>query len=66
MTNKVTVTFLLDETGSMESIADDTIGGFNHYLGRLQALEPGARAGLSFRPARPTAARRSPRTRRPG
>ena len=26
------VTFLLDETGSMQSIKDDTIGGFNSYL----------------------------------
>ena len=25
------VTFLLDETDSMESIKDDTIGGFNSY-----------------------------------
>ena len=31
------VTFLLDETGSMESIKDDTIGGFNSYLGSLKA-----------------------------
>lgn len=31
------VTFLLDETGSMESIKDDTIGGFNAYLGTLKA-----------------------------
>jgi hypothetical protein len=31
------VTFLLDETGSMESIKDDTIGGFNSYLGLLKA-----------------------------
>src|SRR5262245_31493327 len=31
------VTFLLDETGSMESIKDDTIGGFNAYLGSLRA-----------------------------
>jgi hypothetical protein len=30
------VSFLLDETGSMESIKDDTIGGFNAYLGELQ------------------------------
>jgi hypothetical protein len=35
------VTFLLDETGSMEPIKDDTIGGFNSYLGALKA-EPGA------------------------
>ena len=26
------VSFLLDETGSMESIKDDTIGGFNAFL----------------------------------
>jgi hypothetical protein len=31
------VTFLLDETGSMESIKDDTIGGFNSYLSTLKA-----------------------------
>jgi hypothetical protein len=30
------VTFLLDRTGSMESIRDDTIGGFNAYLDGLK------------------------------
>lgn len=30
------VSFLLDETGSMQSIKDDTIGGFNAYLKTLQ------------------------------
>jgi hypothetical protein len=30
------VTFLLDRTGSMESIRDDTIGAFNAYLEGLQ------------------------------
>jgi len=30
------VTFVLDETGSMESIKDDTIGGFNSYLDSLR------------------------------
>lgn len=35
---KVTVTFLLDETGSMMSIKDDTIGGFNQYLSTLKAM----------------------------
>ncbi len=30
------VTFLLDETGSMQSIKDDTIGGFNAYLETLK------------------------------
>jgi hypothetical protein len=36
------VSFLLDETGSMESIKDDTIGGFNAYIEKLQET---ARAG---------------------
>lgn len=31
------VTFLLDRTGSMQSIKSDTIGGFNAYLEGLQA-----------------------------
>ena len=31
------VTFLLDETGSMESIKDDTMGGFNSYLSTLKS-----------------------------
>ena len=30
------VTFLLDRTGSMEAVRDDTIGGFNTYLDTLQ------------------------------
>jgi hypothetical protein len=33
------VTFLLDETGSMQSIKDDTIGGFNSYLSTLKASQ---------------------------
>ena len=37
MTKKTTlVSFLLDETGSMQSIKDDTIGGFNSYVETLQ------------------------------
>ena len=36
MAKKTQVTFVLDETGSMESIKDDTIGGFNQYLKGLQ------------------------------
>jgi hypothetical protein len=31
-TMKTLVTFLLDRTGSMQSIKADTIGGFNAYL----------------------------------
>ena len=30
------VTFLLDRTGSMQSIKDDTIGAFNAYLETLK------------------------------
>ncbi|NND71096.1 MAG: VWA domain-containing protein [Rhodothermales bacterium] len=37
MSNKTTfVSFLLDETGSMQSIKDDTVGGFNAYLDTLK------------------------------
>lgn len=36
------VTFVLDETGSMESIKDDTIGGFNAYLESLKDPQYGA------------------------
>ncbi|MBK37029.1 MAG: hypothetical protein CME26_16055 [Gemmatimonadetes bacterium] len=37
MTKKTTfVSFLLDETGSMQNIKDDTIGGFNSYVEVLQ------------------------------
>lgn len=37
MSTKTTlVTFVLDETGSMQSIKDDTIGGFNSYLDSLR------------------------------
>ncbi len=35
-TKKTIVAFLLDETGSMQSIKDDTIGGFNSYLDTLE------------------------------
>jgi hypothetical protein len=31
------VSFLLDRTGSMDSIKDETIGGFNAYLDALEA-----------------------------
>ncbi len=37
MSEKTTfVSFLLDETGSMQGIKRDTIGGFNAYLETLQ------------------------------
>jgi len=35
------ITVILDRTGSMESIRDDTIGGFNTFL-KKQKAEPGA------------------------
>ena len=35
-TSRTLVTFLLDRTGSMQSIKDDTIGAFNAYLEGLQ------------------------------
>jgi hypothetical protein len=34
------ITVILDRTGSMESIRDDTIGGFNTFL-KKQKTEPG-------------------------
>ncbi len=34
--SKTLVTFLLDRTGSMESVRDDTIGAFNTYLDTLK------------------------------
>lgn len=41
MTSTTTlVTFVLDETGSMQSIKDDTIGGFNEFLSRLKKDGP--------------------------
>jgi hypothetical protein len=36
MSDKTVVAFLLDRTGSMEHIRDDTIGAFNAYLQALQ------------------------------
>lgn len=38
--NTLTICFVLDKSGSMESIAGDTIGGFNAFK-RAQAAEPG-------------------------
>lgn len=39
------VTFVLDETGSMESIKDDTIGGFNSYI---ESLKDGSNGPVEF------------------
>jgi hypothetical protein len=35
--------FLLDRTGSMASIKDETIGGFNAYLDTLERVAAGTR-----------------------
>lgn len=45
------ITFVLDETGSMEEIRDDTIGGFNTYIEGLQkdyAAHPEASVAFSL------------------
>lgn len=41
MTQATVVSFLLDETGSMMSVRDDTIGGFNAYVGDLRKADEG-------------------------
>lgn len=41
MTTRSHITVILDRTGSMESIRDDVIGGFNAFLAQQQAA-PGA------------------------
>lgn len=40
------VTFVLDSSGSMSSIRDDTIGGFNTFLGDQQAADGTATVSL--------------------
>lgn len=42
------ISFLLDETGSMNSIRDDTIGGFNTYVGDLKAGDSADRISFSL------------------
>jgi hypothetical protein len=39
MTDKTIVSFLLDETGSMDSVRDKTVSGFNEYVATLQNTE---------------------------
>jgi len=39
MTDKTIVSFLLDETGSMDSVRDKTVSGFNEYVATLRANE---------------------------
>ena len=42
----VHVSIWLDRSGSMGSIADDTVGGFNSFLAKQRAEEGEARASL--------------------
>ena len=44
--DRVHITVLLDRSGSMASIADDTIGGFNTFLAEQRALAGAARISL--------------------
>ena len=39
MKNKTDITIILDRSGSMSSVKDDTIGGFNNFLGEQQKVE---------------------------
>ena len=39
MTDKTIVSFLLDETGSMDAVRDKTISGFNEYVATLRTNE---------------------------
>ena len=41
MSNYTHISVILDRTGSMESIRDDTIGGFNTFL-QEQKVQPGS------------------------
>ena len=39
MTDKTIVSFLLDETGSMDSVRDKAVSGFNEYISTLRTTE---------------------------
>ena len=39
MTDKTIVSFLLDETGSMDAVRDKTVSGFNEYVATLRTTE---------------------------
>ncbi|CAN5485090.1 VWA domain-containing protein [soil metagenome] len=39
MKDKTDITIILDRSGSMSSVKDDTIGGFNNFLGEQQKVE---------------------------
>jgi uncharacterized protein YegL len=44
--SKTSITFLLDKSGSMEAIRDDTIGAFNAYLDELKKDSEGIQLSL--------------------
>ena len=46
MTDKTIVSFLLDETGSMDSVRDKTVSGFNEYVATLRTNETPTRLRL--------------------
>ncbi len=46
MKNKTDITIILDRSGSMQSVKDDTIGGFNNFLGEQQKVEGEASLSL--------------------
>jgi len=46
MKNKTDITIILDRSGSMASVKDDTIGGFNNFLGEQQKVEGEASLSL--------------------
>lgn len=46
MKNKTDITIILDRSGSMESVKQDTIGGFNNFLSEQQKVEGEAALSL--------------------
>ena len=46
MKNKTDITIILDRSGSMESVKQDTIGGFNNFLSEQQKVEGEASLSL--------------------
>ena len=46
MKNKTDITIILDRSGSMASVKDDTIGGFNNFLSEQQKVEGEAALSL--------------------
>lgn len=46
MKNKTDITIILDRSGSMDSVKDDTIGGFNNFLAEQKKIEGDAALSL--------------------